>query len=165
MNSIEAELFDEYKYVDKICREMYNAEKGVNIYIEQMEAAPMSMQYRVAGWYDDYKQLKHIRWVRNQIAHSTGYVECAQADVVWLRNFHDRLLNRTDPLAMVEQIKREAQAAGVKSNPQKNIPTITPTVYTNNTKQKSRALPVAIAIACVAAIAALIVLLFLFMNK
>ncbi len=165
MNSIESELFEEYKYVDKICREMYNAEKGVATYIEQMEMTPMSMRYKVAGWDNDYKQLKHIRWVRNQLAHETGYVECTQVDVDWLRNFHSRLLNQTDPLAIVEQLKRGAQAARVKPNSSKTIPTVTPTDYTNNTKPKRIALPVAIAVACVAAAAALMVLLFWIMNN
>ncbi|MBR2109191.1 MAG: hypothetical protein IJ932_04500 [Ruminococcus sp.] len=175
MNSIESELFDEYKRVDSICRDMFFADKGVSAYIEQMEMTPTSMRYKFVGWDNDYKQLKHIRWVRNQLAHETGYVECTQADVVWLRNFHDRLLNRTDPLANVVQLEREAQAARVKPNlnpnpnpypyPNKTIPIVTPIVYTNKTKPKRIVLPAAIAVACVAAVAALVVLLFWFMNK
>ncbi len=173
MNSIESELFDEYKRVDSICRDMFFADKGVSAYIEQMEMTPTSMRYKFVGWDNDYKQLKHIRWVRNQLAHETGYVECTQADVVWLRNFHDRLLNRTDPLANVVQLEREAQAARIKPNlnpnpnpyPNKTIPIVTPIVYTNKTKPKRIVLPAAIAVACVAAVSALIVLLFLLMNK
>ena len=30
--------------------------------------------------HSEYRQLKHIRWLRNQIAHSTEYVECTQSD-------------------------------------------------------------------------------------
>lgn len=60
MDTVQIELLEEYKYVDKVCREMYNAEKGVSAYIEQMDATPMAVRYRIAGWDDDYRLLKHI---------------------------------------------------------------------------------------------------------
>ena len=81
MNAVQIELLEEYKYVDSICRDMLSAEKGVTAYIEQMEATQPVVRYKIVGWDDDYRKLKHIRWLRNKIAHSTGNVECMPSDV------------------------------------------------------------------------------------
>lgn len=120
MNAVHINFLEEFKYVDKVCREMYNAPNGVSAYIEQMDSAPMAVRYRIAGWDDDYRRLKHIRWLRNQIAHNTEYVECTQADLDWLKTFHNRLLTQQDPLAMAYRVTREAQ----QNKPQKFKETI-----------------------------------------
>ena len=109
MDAVQIELLEEYKYVDSICRDMLSAEKGVTAYIEQMEATPPAIWCKIAGWDDDYRKLKHIRWLRNQIAHDTGYVQCTSSDVAWLKAFHNRLLTQRDPLADAYCITREAQ--------------------------------------------------------
>ena len=109
MDAVQIELLEEYKCVDSICRDMLSAEKGVTAYIEQMEATPSAIRYKIAGWDDDYRKLKHIRWLRNQIAHDTGYVQCTPSDVAWLKAFHNRLLTQHDPLADVYRITREKQ--------------------------------------------------------
>ena len=77
MDAIQIEFLDEYKYVDKICREMLGTEKGVTAYIEQLDETPVTVRYWITEWNDEYRQLKHIRWLRNQIVHSTEYVEKA----------------------------------------------------------------------------------------
>ena len=82
MDAVQIELLEEYKYVDSICRDMLSAEKGVTAYIEQMEATQPVVRYKIVGWDDDYRKLKHIRWLRNKIAHSTGNVECMPSDVI-----------------------------------------------------------------------------------
>lgn len=109
MDDIQIELLDEYKYVDKICREMFDAEKGVTAYIEQLDETPMTVRYWITEWNDEYRQLKHIRWLRNQIAHSTGYVECTQSDLDWLKDFHNRLLTQQDLLAKARRVIQESQ--------------------------------------------------------
>ena len=109
MDAVQIELLEEYKYVDSICRDMLSAEKGVTAYIEQMEATQPVVRYKIVGWDDDYRKLKHIRWLRNKIAHSTGNVECMPSDVAWLKAFHNRLLTQRDPLADAYRITRETQ--------------------------------------------------------
>ena len=109
MDAIQIELLEEYKYVDKICREMFDAEKGVTAYIEQLEETPATVRYWITEWNDEYRQLKHIRWLRNQIAHSTGYVECTQSDLEWLKDFHNRLLTQQDLLAKAHRVIKESQ--------------------------------------------------------
>ena len=109
MDAIQIELLDEYKYVDAICRDMLGAEKGVSAYIEQLDKTPGTVRYWITEWNDEYRQLKHIRWLRNQIAHSTGSVECSQADVDWLKGFHNRLLTQQDLLAKAHRVIQESQ--------------------------------------------------------
>lgn len=109
MDAVQIELLEEYKYVDSICRDILSAEKGVTAYIEQMEATPPAIWCKIAGWDDDYRKLKHIRWLRNQIVHDTGYVQCTPSDVAWLKAFHNRLLTQHDPLADAYRITRETQ--------------------------------------------------------
>ena len=109
MDAIQIELLEEYKYVDAICRDMLGAEKGVTAYIEQLDETPVTVRYWITEWNDEYRQLKHIRWLRNQIAHSTGYVECTQSDLEWLKDFHNRLLTQQDLLAKAHWVIKESQ--------------------------------------------------------
>ena len=109
MDNVQIELLEEYKYVDAICRDMLGAEKGVTTYIEQLDETPMTVRYWITEWNDEYRQLKHIRWLRNQIAHSTGYVECTQSDLDWLKGFHNRLLTQQDLLAKAHRVIKESQ--------------------------------------------------------
>ena len=109
MDAIQIELLEEYKYVDAICRDMLGAEKGVTAYIEQLDKTPMTVRYWITEWNDEYRQLKHIRWLRNQIVHSTGSVECTQSDLEWLKGFHNRLLTQQDLLAKAHRVIKESQ--------------------------------------------------------
>lgn len=109
MDAIQIELLEEYKYVDKICRDMLGAEKGVSAYIEQLDETPVTVRYWITEWNNEYRQLKHIRWLRNQIAHSTGSVECTQSDLDWLKGFHNRLLTQQDLLAKAHRVIKESQ--------------------------------------------------------
>ena len=109
MNAIQIEFLDEYKYVDKICREMFGTEKGVTSYIEHLDETPVTVRYWITEWNDEYRQLKHIRWLRNQIVHSTGNVECTQFDLDWLKDFHNRLLTQQDLLAKAHRVIKESQ--------------------------------------------------------
>ena len=109
MDAIQIELLEEYKYVDAICRDMLGAEKGVSAYIEQLDKTPGTVRYWITEWNDEYRQLKHIRWLRNQIAHSTGSVECTQSDLDWLKGFHNRLLTQQDLLAKAHRVIQESQ--------------------------------------------------------
>ena len=93
-----------YKHLDNLCRDMNG--KGISGYIEDMER-DRGASYRVANWEDDYKKLKHYRWVRNQIAHENYADEenmCEIGDTQWLEDFYDRIMNQTDPLALYRKM-------------------------------------------------------------
>lgn len=109
MDAIQIEFLEEYKYVDKNCREILGTEKGVSAYIEQLDKTPVTVRYWITEWNDEYRQLKHIRWLRNQIAHSTGSVECSQADLDWLKGFYNRLLTQQDLLAKARRVIKVSQ--------------------------------------------------------
>ena len=114
-----------YKRLDKLCKETNGI--GVTGYIEDMEKNSAA-SFRVPGWSDDYKQLKHYRWVRNQISHEDNAEEenmCEPGDTEWLEDFRSRIMNQTDPLTLY----RKANAPGVEKEKRK--------VYAGPTPSKS----------------------------
>lgn len=91
-----------YKHLEKLCGDVMGDQRRLSAYIEEMERKPMGPRY-VPGWNEDLRRLKHYRWVRNQIVHDPDCEEddlCAPADVDWLEDFYDRIMEQTDPLAL-----------------------------------------------------------------
>lgn len=91
-----------YKHLEKLCGEVMNNRRCISAYIEEMEQTPRGAFY-VSTWNDDLKNLKHYRWVRNQIAHEPDCDEdnmCDEDDVLWLEQFYSRIMNQTDPLTL-----------------------------------------------------------------
>lgn len=96
---------ESYKHLEKLCGELLDSDRGVSAYIDAMIKTPRG-SYRVPGWDDDLKRLKHYRWVRNQIAHEPNCTEsnmCEPDDAEWLDAFHKRIMNQRDPLALYAQ--------------------------------------------------------------
>ena len=88
-----------YKRLDNLCRDMNG--KGDTGYIEDMQRCSRGSYY-VPGWMQDYGQLKHYRYLRNQIVHENNMDEdnmCTDSDVQWIEEFHRRILTQEDPLA------------------------------------------------------------------
>ncbi len=86
-------FIDAYKKLEKLCNEMYCDKHGISLYIDEMINTPMGSRY-VKSWNEDLKQLKHYRWVRNQIVHEPGYTEanmCNRGDIQWINNFYTTL--------------------------------------------------------------------------
>ncbi len=112
-------FMDSYKQLEKLCSEVMSSKKGVSSYIDEMQNNPYGTQY-VTGWSEDLKKLKHYRWVRNNIAHEPGCTEqdmCDNSDTLWLNNFHSRIMNQTDPLALYyKATKRRAQQTATQSS-------------------------------------------------
>lgn len=95
-------FIDSYKQLEKLCGELLNDDRRISSYIEEMENTPDGSFY-VRGWNNDLKQLKHYRWIRNQIVHEPDCTEqnmCESNDVIWLDNFYSRIMNQNDPLAL-----------------------------------------------------------------
>ena len=89
-----------YKYLDNLCKDMNGI--GVTGYIRDMEQESNGDFY-VGGWKKDYLQLKHYRYIRNQIAHENYANErdmCSDKDTAWLDGFYQRIMKQTDPLAL-----------------------------------------------------------------
>lgn len=93
-------FMESYKHLDNLCRDMNGI--GITGYIKDMEQEQNGGFY-VAGWKNDYMQLKHFRYIRNQIAHENYADEsnmCSAGDTAWLDGFYRRIMEQTDPLAL-----------------------------------------------------------------
>lgn len=94
-----------YKRLEKLCSDMYGTAHGISAYIDDMVNCPCGARV-VPDWAHDLKQLKHYRWIRNQIVHEPDCTEeelCTPADTQWLDAFYDRILRRKDPLAVYRE--------------------------------------------------------------
>ena len=95
-------FMNSYKRLEKICGEMFDVDRGVSAYIDEMNNNPDG-SYMISGWDDDLKNLKHYRWLRNQIAHEPDFTEesmCEVDDERWVNDFYYRIMNQSDPLAL-----------------------------------------------------------------
>jgi len=100
-------FIDSYKRLEKLCSEIYNDNHGVSSYIDEMINTPIGARH-IPGWDEDLKQLKHYRWVRNQIVHDLGCTEenmCEYGDAQWLDNFRSRIMSANDPLALYRKAR------------------------------------------------------------
>lgn len=108
-------FFDEYKSLDRLCKDILESENGVTEYIERMEREERGKMI-VADWDRDYKKLKSMRYLRNRIAHEDGINEsdvCSPSDTSWVMQFQDRIMAEEDPLTVLynydASLKKEKQ--------------------------------------------------------
>lgn len=119
MSQVNHDIFDEYKSVDRICKDIYNSDKGVTTYIDNMSEVSQWESMIIPQWEETLFALKRIRKLRNEMAHEEGafeYADGTQGDLDWLKQFHNSLLNQTDPLCMFYQKNKEQQEALKKKN-------------------------------------------------
>lgn len=67
-------FIDAYKHLEKLCGDMLHDDRRLSAYIDEMLRLSNGARY-VRNWDYDLKQLKHYRWVRNQIVHEPGHTE------------------------------------------------------------------------------------------
>lgn len=107
MNQEDIEFFEAYKHLDKLCSEIFNCQNGVSAYISEME----QLQHRqnvIATWNSDYKKLKHIRWVRNKIAHSiSDNMISNEEDLLFAQSFYKRIMTQEDPCSILRKIEQK----------------------------------------------------------
>ena len=118
-------FFEEYKHLDKLCSDLYAKSPGVSAYIADMENNAVRGQAQIPFWNSDYKTLKHVRWVRNQLAHeSCAEKLSSEADLAFIQDFSRRILYLRDPLCLLRQATERKRAPGyveVKDNRQNKI--------------------------------------------
>lgn len=120
MMYLSLEFQEEYKCLDRLCKDYLSSTEGVSEYIRQMESTSLRDRQYVFTWENDYKQLKHIRWVRNQLAHEVGTLNsdvCTEDDFDWVQSFYHRIMNGSDPFTVIEKAKTE-EARRVKRQTQ-----------------------------------------------
>lgn len=130
MRELDNEFFEEYKRLDKLCREIFGSEKGVGEYINQMESIADRGRRCVPTWDRDYKRLKHWRLLRNQLAHDESAV-CEEEDLVQLQEFYDRIFAIEDPLAILRKEEHRTEPSKPSRMP------VTPT-YRSKANNKTK---------------------------
>ena len=110
MGYLNYEFFDEFKALDNLCRDIYGEsidnKLGVTLYLEDMDRKFYQGAFKVSGWTPDYNHLKSVRNIRNELAHSRNSMTvdiCSQEDIDFVRSFRTRILNQTDPIAMLRK--------------------------------------------------------------
>ena len=137
-------FLESYKRLDNICKDIFESQKGITTYIETMEGI-YNGKYYVSSWEDDYKQLKHYRYIRNQIAHENNINEqnmCNEYDTQWIEQFINRIMQISDPLTLynnnITAVQKEQKAS------QKNVENNRVATPKNNSKKKAGCLSVVI---------------------
>ncbi len=134
------EFINSYKRLEKLCNEIYDSNHGISAYIDDM-AKLTSASFYVFNWNDDLKQLKHYRWIRNQIAHEPNCTEenmCEYGDAQRIDDFYDRIMNQSDPLAMYRKATKPQPAAKPKQQCQSPQLQYTYLVQPASSKKKVR---------------------------
>lgn len=120
MKELNVEFKEEYKRLDALCKDLFHDQDGgVSAYIREMELTDFRFRRYAEDWDYVYSQLKHMRWIRNQLAHEVGAFDsdiCTNSDIKWLTDFHNSILNVADPLAIVGQVQRSIQKQQNYSN-------------------------------------------------
>ena len=107
LDSLDYEFFEEYKRLDRLCADMYNSRQGISTYIEKMEENFAQGEQQIDSWRQDYNLLKHLRWIRNKIAHEydcAGYA--GENDLEDIAELYHRFLNMQDPLTLLRRISQ-----------------------------------------------------------
>ena len=115
MKKTEIEFFDEFRKVETILNDRFDCKNGVSEYINRMSEKQSTGEKKVPTWKDDFKTLKHLRWVRNQIAHNSETENiCKKEDLKALKEFHKALDSGKDPLSLIARKKKAVKQGSKK---------------------------------------------------
>ena len=109
LNFLEA-----YKSLDEICKQILSTDKGISDYIDEM-SNNSRIGLSIVNWEKDYKKLKKVRWIRNQLVHEKDSFQdnlVTLEDIKWLQNFRTRIIKCKDPIALLYQTQRILQSTG-----------------------------------------------------
>ena len=139
MIELNVKFLEKYKRLDAICKDMFSSKDGVTQYISVMENTDYRYSRYIGEWDEIHRQLKHLRWIRNQLSHEMGAFEseiCTETDIKWIDYIYKCIINRTDPLAKVGQLKRQQEAQRHQSKQQNT--TAAQSAYTTNTTKENK---------------------------
>jgi len=107
LNQRDNDFFESYKHLDLLCGDIFNCKNGISEYIQQMEETHLP-KYKITDWAEDYQMLKHVRWVRNQIAHNTSDSSFStKADLKFVKSFYHRIMTQDDPFARLQKAEEK----------------------------------------------------------
>ena len=120
MSKLNDAFMESYKHLDKICREIFNSDKGITTYIDTMQEINDGNR-KLPFWDDVLRKLKNYRYIRNMYVHdvdTSQYDICTKEDIVWLDKFYNSIMETTDPLAEYRRMKKaEKRSASMKKKP------------------------------------------------
>ena len=105
MDNCNYQFFEEFTKLDKICVTVYQSEGGTLGYLAQMRNVSAAYADIIPHWNTDLEQLHCYRNIYQALVQSADAFEeclCNQEDVHWLRDFCDRIMERKDPLALLQ---------------------------------------------------------------
>ncbi len=106
MIEINVDFIENYKKLDNLIKDMYATKDGVTTYINEMENVSYKLRSQFVDWESTYKNLKHMRWVRNQLSHNIGAFKeeiCTQNDIEWIKYFYKSLMDCDDCLTNINK--------------------------------------------------------------
>lgn len=112
MEGLNYRFFDLFSKVDKLCIDIYQNEHGLADYVEDMRSISVCTVEEIPDWEADLFQLITLRNVRNSLINTPGaFAEeiCTQEQLEWLEGFYQRVLDRQDPMALLEEYGYRAQ--------------------------------------------------------
>ncbi|MDE6361872.1 MAG: hypothetical protein K2L53_02730, partial [Clostridia bacterium] len=109
MRELNVEFIEQYKRLDKLCKEKLNSNEGVTSYIVEMETTPYETTAEISAWDATYKQIKHFRWMRNQLVHEISFDEdfCSNEDIKIIKNLYELIIKAQDPLSLANRSKQD----------------------------------------------------------
>lgn len=122
MNNNILEFLEVYKSLDELCKQILSSDRGISKYIEEMEHESQG-HMKVACWKADYKQLKKMRWIRNQLVHEINSFHdnlINVEDIEWLKTFRSRIMECTDPFSLLYQSKSTKEKITKQEKPPEN---------------------------------------------
>jgi hypothetical protein len=105
MNDLNYQFFEEFTKLDKTCVSVYQAEGGTLGYLEQMGSVSGFGAELIPNWIDNLELLHRYRTIYLALSQSPDAFEeclCTQEDVRWLQDFRSRIMERKDPLALLQ---------------------------------------------------------------
>ena len=108
MKELNLEFLEQYKRLDKLCKETLNSNEGVSSYISEMEMTPYESTENIPIWHSTFMQIKHFRWMRNKLVHEITFDEelCAKEDIDGIKNLYELIVKAQDPLAIANCSKQ-----------------------------------------------------------
>ncbi len=110
MQELDNAFFEAYKRLDRLCSDLYGCQNGVSRYIADMEQIPSRDRLAIPSWEESYKTLKHLRWVRNRIAHDDEpFRICTERDVRDVNDFRHAIISGQDPLTELRKYREASK--------------------------------------------------------
>ncbi len=109
MIKLNVEFIEEYKRLDNLCKQCFDSKDGVTEYISQMESEWDKGIKSVNDWQSIYKKLKHVRYIRNQLAHDSGTLNSnivEKDDLDFVKDFYNQIIKTKDPLTLSSKAKK-----------------------------------------------------------